>query len=87
MRDWQSKAYLRNYCRYHVVFVPKCRKKALYASRSSKMICIMPLASTKNDYLLPALSGYPPRLMPCNLITSPLPTDKICSNGLGLANR
>ena len=32
MRDWQSQAYVKHYCRYHVVFVPKYRKKALYGT-------------------------------------------------------
>ncbi len=33
MRDWQSQAHVRHYyCRYHVVFVPKYRKKALYGT-------------------------------------------------------
>ena len=30
MREWQSQAHVRHYCRYHVVFVPKYRKKAIY---------------------------------------------------------
>ena len=30
MRDWQSQAHVKHYCRYHVVFVPKYRKKLIY---------------------------------------------------------
>jgi len=30
MRDWQSQAHVRWYCRYHLVFVPKYRKKAIF---------------------------------------------------------
>ena len=30
MRDWQSLSHVRWECKYHVVFVPKYRKKALY---------------------------------------------------------
>ena len=30
MRDWQSQAHVKWDCKYHVVFVPKYRKKALY---------------------------------------------------------
>jgi len=30
MRDWQSQAHVKHYCRYHVIFVPKYRKKAFY---------------------------------------------------------
>jgi putative transposase len=29
MREWQSQAHVRHYCRYHVVFVPKYRKKSI----------------------------------------------------------
>ena len=32
MRDWQSQAHVKHYCRYHIVFIPKYRKKALYGS-------------------------------------------------------
>ncbi|NKC13802.1 MAG: IS200/IS605 family transposase [Gammaproteobacteria bacterium] len=28
MREWQSQAHVKHYCKYHVVFVPKYRKKA-----------------------------------------------------------
>jgi putative transposase len=30
MRDWQCQAHVRHYCRYHIVFVPKYRRKAIY---------------------------------------------------------
>ncbi len=30
MQDWQSLSHVRWDCKYHVVFVPKYRKKALY---------------------------------------------------------
>jgi putative transposase len=30
MRDWQSQSHVKWYCRYHVVIVPKYRKKAIY---------------------------------------------------------
>ena len=32
MRDWQSQSHVRHYCRYHVVFVPKYRKKLIFGS-------------------------------------------------------
>ncbi len=32
MRDWQSQAHVRWYCRYHVVIVPKYRKRTIYGS-------------------------------------------------------
>ena len=30
MREWQSQAHVKHYCRYHVVFVPKYRRKSIY---------------------------------------------------------
>ena len=30
MREWQSLSHVRWYCRYHVVFVPKYRKQAIF---------------------------------------------------------
>ena len=30
MRDWQRQAHVKYYCRYHIVFVPKYRKKSIY---------------------------------------------------------
>lgn len=32
MRDWQSQAHVKHYCKYHVVFVPKYRKKMIYGT-------------------------------------------------------
>ncbi|WP_152452030.1 IS200/IS605 family transposase [Microbulbifer sp. THAF38] len=32
MRDWQCQAHVKHYCRYHVVFVPKYRKKVLFGT-------------------------------------------------------
>ena len=32
MRDWQSQSHVRWYCKYHVVFVPKYRKRSLYGT-------------------------------------------------------
>jgi len=30
MRDWQSQAHVRWYCRYHIVFTPKYRKRVIF---------------------------------------------------------
>ena len=30
MREWKSQSHVRWYCRYHVVFVPKYRKRAIF---------------------------------------------------------
>ena len=32
MRDWRSQSHVRWYCKYHVVFVPKYRRRAIYGS-------------------------------------------------------
>lgn len=32
MRDWQSQSHVKWYCRYHVVFVPKYRRKSVESS-------------------------------------------------------
>ena len=32
MREWQSQAHVNHYCKYHVVFVPKYRKKGIYGT-------------------------------------------------------
>ena len=37
MRDWQSQSHVRWYCRYHLVFVPKYRRKVIFG-RSRKNI-------------------------------------------------
>ena len=30
MREWQSQSHVRWYCKYHLVFVPKYRRRAIY---------------------------------------------------------
>ena len=30
MREWESASHVRWYCRYHIVFVPKYRKKVIF---------------------------------------------------------
>ena len=32
MREWQSQSHVRWYCRYHIVFVPKYRRRAIYGT-------------------------------------------------------
>ena len=32
MRDWQNQAHVKHYCKYHVVFVPKYRRKSIYGT-------------------------------------------------------
>ena len=30
MREWQSRSHVRWYCKYHIVFVPKYRRRVIY---------------------------------------------------------
>ncbi len=32
MREWQSQAHVKHYCRYHIVFVPKYRRQSIYGT-------------------------------------------------------
>jgi hypothetical protein len=32
MREWQSQSHVRWSCKYHIVIVPKYRKKAIYGA-------------------------------------------------------
>ena len=32
MREWQSQSHVKWYCRYHIIIVPKYRKKAIYGA-------------------------------------------------------
>ena len=32
MQEWQSQAHVRWYCRYHIVIVPKYRRRTIYGS-------------------------------------------------------
>jgi len=32
MRDWQSQSHVRWYCRYHIVIVPKYRRKSMFGA-------------------------------------------------------
>jgi len=32
MREWQSQSHVRWYCKYHIVFVPKYRRRSIYGS-------------------------------------------------------
>ena len=37
MREWQSLSHVRWYCRYHVVFVPKYRKRTIFGQLRRKI--------------------------------------------------
>ena len=37
MREWQNQSHVKWYCRYHVVIVPKYRKKAIFGVLSKEI--------------------------------------------------
>ena len=37
MREWETQSHVKWYCRYHVVIVPKYRKKIIYGRLRSKI--------------------------------------------------
>lgn len=37
MKDWQSQAHVKWECKYHIVILPKCRKKAMYGRLRGKI--------------------------------------------------
>ena len=32
MREWKTQAHVKHHCRYHIVFVPKYRRKSIYGT-------------------------------------------------------
>ena len=41
MREYQSLSHIRWECKYHLVFVPKCREKQFYGSRRRQIGLIL----------------------------------------------
>ena len=41
MQDWQSLSHVRWDCKYHVVFIPKFRKKVMFGNRRKAIGLIM----------------------------------------------
>ena len=37
MEDYQSMSHTKWQCKYHIVFIPKCRRKALYGVVRKKL--------------------------------------------------
>ena len=37
MREWKSQSHVKCYCRYHIVIVPKYRKKSIYGALRKDM--------------------------------------------------
>ncbi len=41
MKDWQSQAHVKWECKYHVVIVPKYRKKVMYGKMRHNLGCVL----------------------------------------------
>ena len=41
MKDWKSQSHVKWECKYHVVILPKCRKKAIYGKLRRKLGMIL----------------------------------------------
>ena len=39
MREWQSQTHVKWYCRYHVVIVPKYRRKSMFGAIRKDVAC------------------------------------------------
>ena len=52
MREWQSQSHVKWYCRYHLVFIPKYRKKAIYGElRKNLGKVFRTLAEQRESYI------------------------------------
>jgi putative transposase len=39
MREWETQSHVKWYCRYHIVIVPKYRKKSIYGALRKQIGC------------------------------------------------
>ena len=49
MREWQSQAHVKHYCRYHIVFVPKYRFRVLEGAIGSEVESCIRLFSSQKE--------------------------------------
>ena len=59
MREWKSQSHVKWYCKYHIVFSPKYRKKAMFGSLRKGVGKI--LRELCNQLLFITLIRNPPR--------------------------
>jgi len=57
MHDWQSLSHVRWDCKYHVVIVPKYRKKVIYGKLKHR---VGPILARTIGFLKGILVGRPP---------------------------
>ena len=78
MREWQSQSHVRWYCRYHVVWVPKYRERAIFGElrrgvgRIVRELCQRPgvalVAGPALSDHVHVLLGIPPKLSVANAV-------------------
>ena len=78
MREWQSQSHVRWYCRYHVVWVPKYRKRAIFgemrrgSGRIVRELCQRSGVELVEGHALSdhvhVLLGIPPKLSVANTV-------------------
>lgn len=78
MREWQSQSHVRWYCRYHIVFVPKYRKRQIFGRLRKDIgsilreLCGHKECEVVEGHALPdhihMCVSVPPKLAVCDLI-------------------
>lgn len=78
MREWQSLSHVRWYCRYHVVFVPKYRKRAIFGNLRRQIggilreLCVQHAIELVEGHALPdhvhLLLSIPPKFSVANTV-------------------
>ena len=78
MREWQSQSHVRWYCRYHVVWVPKYRKRAIFGEMRRGVVRIVRELCQRHGVELVeghalsdhvhVLLGIPPKLSVANTV-------------------
>ena len=78
MREWQSQSHVRWYCRYHVVWVPKYRKRVIFGQmrrgigRIVRELCQRQGVELVEGYALSdhvhVLLGIPPKFSVANTV-------------------
>ena len=78
MREWQSQSHVRWYCRYHVVWVPKYRKRSIFGQirrgigKIVRELCQRQGVELVEGHALPdhvhVLLGIPPKFSVANTV-------------------
>ncbi|HEX7478123.1 MAG TPA: IS200/IS605 family transposase [Polyangiales bacterium] len=78
MREWQSLSHVRWYCRYHVVFVPKYRKRSIFGQlrkdigRILRELCVQQEVELVEGHAMPdhvhLLLSIPPKYSVSNTV-------------------